>query len=150
MNKKGLTLMELVVVMVIIGIGALLIAPNMSAWLPSYRLRSAARDIASAMRNAQMKAVSTNLVYRVSFTQNPPSYIVQYENPPGSGTWVDDGRSQTLPTGISIPSVTFPGSNAQFNSNSTASAGNVRLRNARGTERRVEVASTTGRIRIIQ
>jgi prepilin-type N-terminal cleavage/methylation domain-containing protein len=81
MNKKGVTLIELIVVMVIIGIGAVLFAPNIGAFLPSYRLRSAARDIVSTMRTAQMKAVSTNLNYRVSFTKTPPTYTLQYEQP---------------------------------------------------------------------
>jgi len=144
MNKKGVTLIELIVVMVIIGILAAFFAPNIGAWLPNLRLRSAARDIVSTMRTAQMKAVSTNMAYRVSFTQAPPSYTLQYENPPG--TWVTEGATQTLPTGISISAITFLGNNAQFNSNSTAFAGSVTLQNTRGTERRVTVASSTGRI----
>jgi len=45
MNRKGVTLIELIVVMVIIAIGAVLLAPNIGAWLPNYRLRSATRDI---------------------------------------------------------------------------------------------------------
>lgn len=144
MNKKGVTLIELIVVMVIIGIGAVLLAPNIGTWLPNYRLRSATRDIVSTMRTAQMKAVSTNIAYRVSFTQVPPSYTLQYENPPL--TWVTEGVTQTLPSGISISAITFTGNNAVFNSNSTASSGSVTLRNTRGTERRVTVASSTGRI----
>ena len=39
MNKKGVTLIELIVVMVIIAIGAILLVPNIGAWLPNYRLK---------------------------------------------------------------------------------------------------------------
>ena len=60
-NRKGITLIELIVVMVIIAIGAVLMAPNIGGWLPNIRLRSATRDIASTMRVAQMKAVSNNI-----------------------------------------------------------------------------------------
>ena len=67
MNKKGVTLIELVVVFVIIAIGAVLLVPNIGGWLPNYRLRSATRDIVSTLRTAQMKAVSTNTQYRVDF-----------------------------------------------------------------------------------
>ena len=56
-NKKGITLIELVVVMIIIAIGAVLLVPNIGGWLPNYRLKSATRDIVPTMRNAQMKAV---------------------------------------------------------------------------------------------
>jgi len=67
MNQKGVTLIELIVVIVIIGIMGVLMVPNIGGWLPNYRLRSAARDIASTLRVAQMKAVSNNLSYGVVF-----------------------------------------------------------------------------------
>ncbi len=147
MNKKGVTLIELIVVMVIIGIGAVLLAPNIGTWLPNYRLRSATRDIVSTMRTAQMKAVSTNMAYRVSFTQAPPSYTLQYENPPG--TWVTEGATQTLPTGISIPSINLTtGNNAVFNTNSTSSSGSLTLQNTRGAQRQLRLTSATGRVTI--
>ena len=58
MNKRGVTLIELIVVFVIIAILAVLMVPNIGAWLPSYRLRGATRDVVSTLRTAQMKAVS--------------------------------------------------------------------------------------------
>ena len=145
MHKKGVTLIELIVVMVIIGILAAFLAPNIGAWLPNLRLRRAARDIVSTMRTAQMKAVSTNLGYRVSFTL-PASYILQYENPPG--TWVSEGVSQNLPSGISITAITIAGSNAVFNPNSTSSSGSVTLQNSKGTQRRLTLTPSTGRVTI--
>jgi len=146
MNRKGFTLLELLVVMVIIGMAALLFAPNIGAWLPNYRLRSAARDIVSTMRTAQMKAVSTNMTYRVSFTQNPPSYTLQYENPPG--TWVNEGVTQNLPSGISISAINIAGNNAVFNPNSTSSSGSITLQNSRGTQRQLTLTPSTGRVTI--
>ena len=65
-NQKGVTLLELIIVMVIIAIGATLMAPGISSWMPHYRLRSATRDIVSTMRVAQIKAISNNLTYQVS------------------------------------------------------------------------------------
>ncbi len=144
MNKKGVTLIELIVVMVIIGILAAFFAPNIGAWLPNLRLRSAARDIVSTMRTAQMKAVSTNLAYRVSFTL-PSSYILQYRNTLGS--WVNEGVTQNFPSGISIAAINFnTGNNAEFNSNSTSSSGSIRLQNTRGTERQLTITPSTGRV----
>jgi prepilin-type N-terminal cleavage/methylation domain-containing protein len=67
MSHKGITLIELVAVLVIIAIGAALWLPNIAAWLPNYRLRSAAQDIVSTMRTAQMKAVSNRMQYQVDF-----------------------------------------------------------------------------------
>jgi len=145
MHKKGVTLIELIVVMVIIGILAAFLAPNIGAWLPNLRLRSAARDIVSTMRTAQMKAVSTNMTYRVSFTP-PASYILQYENPPG--TWVSEGVNQNLPSGVSISAITIAGNNAVFNPNSTSSSGSVTLQNSKGTQRRLTLTPSTGRVTI--
>ena len=120
MHKKGVTLIELIVVIVIIGILGAFLAPNIGAWLPNYRLRGAARDIVSTMRTAQMKAVSTNLIYRVSFTL-PSSYVLQYIDT--GGTLRTEGVAQTLPSGVSISAINITGSNAVFNPNSTSSSG---------------------------
>lgn len=150
LNKKGVTLLELVIVMVIIAIGAVLIAPNIGAWLPHYRLRGATRDIVSTMRTAQMKAVSNNFQYRVSLNAEdlggfgPNAYILQRN----SGGWTNDGSVQALPAGITIISNTLPGQRAQFNTNATSSSGNVTLRNSKGSEKRIVIPSATGRIRI--
>ena len=77
MNKKGITLIELIIVLVIICIGAALMVPNFGAWMPHYRLRSAARDIVSVMRTAQMRAVSYNRSYQVAFTPALGTYVLQ-------------------------------------------------------------------------
>ncbi len=63
MNKKGVTLIELIVALAIIGIAAGFFTPNIAAWLPNYRLRSATRDMISTMRTAHFKAISSNLPY---------------------------------------------------------------------------------------
>jgi prepilin-type N-terminal cleavage/methylation domain-containing protein len=148
MDRKGVTLIELIVVMVIIAIGALLMAPNIGAMLTKYRLRTASRDIVSTMRTAQMKAVSTNMEYRVSFTiesDRTGSYILQRNT---GGIWVDEGVTQPLPKEIKVEAITFPGDNAQFNTNSTASTGSLTLKNSKGTTTRITVTASTGRIKI--
>ncbi len=80
--------------MVIIGIGAVLFIPNIGGWMPSYRLRSATRDIASTMRTAQMKAISTNMRYQVSFPSSV-SYVLQYQDT--IGTWQPEGADPNPP-----------------------------------------------------
>ena len=148
MNRKGVTLIELIVVMIIIAIGAALMAPNIAGWLPNYRLRGATRDIASAMRIAQTKAVSNNFQYRVNLNSadvGTNSYILQYNT---GGIWVNDGAIQRLPSGIIISNNTLPNDRAEFNSNSTSSSGSVTLQNTKGTQRRITLAASTGRIKV--
>ncbi len=149
LNHKGVTLVELAVVLVIIAIGAVLLAPNIAAWLPKFRLRSAARDIVSTMRIAQMKAVSNNIQYRVNFNAAEigarNSYILQHN---AGGVWIDDGALQTLPEGITINIDQLPVGRAVFNLNSTSSAGSVTLQDAKGAQRRITLTPVTGRARI--
>jgi len=143
MNKKGVTLLELIVVFVIIAIGAVLVVPNMGAWLPNYRLRSATRDIASTLRTAQVRAVSNNVDYQVSFAGS--TYVLQRNT---GGVWVSDGATQKLPTGIVIQSNTFAGSVAYFRPNSSSNGGTIVLRNIKNTTRTITVLLSTGRITI--
>ncbi len=149
MNKKGVTLIELVVVFVIIAIGAVLLAPNIGAWLPNYRLRSATRDVVSMMRTAQMKSVSTNFQYRVNLNAaeiGTNNYILEYFNT--MGAWVNDGGPRTLPSGVIISGNNLPGQHAEFNPNSTSSSGTVTLQNIKGSQKSITLTSSTGRVKI--
>ena len=147
MSRKGVTIIELIVVMVIIAIAAVLTIPNIGAWLPNYRLRTAARDIVSTMRAAQMKAVSNNQEYRVSFDAVNSSYILQVRTT--GGVWVDEGGPQKMQKGIRIHQINgLPGNSAEFNPNSTSSGGSIILRNSKEAERRIVLYSATGRIRV--
>jgi prepilin-type N-terminal cleavage/methylation domain-containing protein len=148
MNKRGITLMELIIVMAIIAVGAVLMVPNIAAWLPNYRLKSATRDIVSTMRVAQMKAVTSNVQYRVNFNDVPNGYIIQHQTTSGVNDFVDEGGTQSLPSGITLDSITFGGGLVVFNPNSTASSGNMLLKNPKGGQKKITVLSTTGRVSV--
>jgi len=142
-NKKGVTLIELIIVMVIIAIGATLIVPGIGAWIPTYRLRGATRDIVSTLRTAQMKAISMNTDYQVRFP-DATTYILEYQTTSG---WVAEGPTQTLPKGITITAFP-PGNRFLFNPNSTATTGSLTLKNNKESFRRISLTTTTGRIRV--
>jgi len=147
MNKKGVTLLELIVVMVIIAIGALALAPNIGTWMTHFRLRSAARDVTSVLRTAQMKAVSNNIAYRVNFNAGSNSFLLEYQTTAG---FKPEGTSQKLPAGVTISDVSFSGGvgYAVFNPDSTSSAGHVTLTDTKGTQRTINVSSSTGRVKV--
>ena len=147
MNRRGVTLIELIVVMVIIAIGATLTVPAIGRWIPNFRLRSATRDLVSTMRTAQVKAVSSNTSYGVAFgTSGANSYRVYRGVDP-------DGPATLLPNGVAFENNTFPIDAtlskpfAQFNGNSTSSSGGVTLKNS-NRNHRITVAAATGRVKI--
>ncbi len=145
-NKKGVTLIELIVVMVIISIGAVLLDPNIGAWLPNYRLRSATRDIVSTLRTANMKAVSTNLEYRVQLDAGPPGrYWMERGNQSSNSTeWTQEGAINDLPTGVTI---NFTG-NIEFNPDSTCNTQTITLTNSKGKQSRITLVSSTGKVNV--
>ncbi len=144
MNRRGVTLLELVIVFAIIAIGALLLVPNMSPWIQNYRLRTAARDIVSTLRTAQMKAVSTNMSYQVLFDPNERTYVLRRNT---GGLWVDEGVAQTLPSGVRYDPVPI-NNPIIFNPNSSSNGGTVGLKNQKEMPRTITVSPSTGRITI--
>ncbi len=147
MKKNGVTLIELIIVMVIIAIGATFVVPAIGSWIPNYRLKGAARDIVSILRVAQMKAVSANMEYRVKFDQSAGSYILQYRTTAG-GSWINDGEEKKLPSGIQIVDLEPDDFEAQFNPNSTSTAGSIILKNTKGTHRKITISSSTGKVNV--
>lgn len=141
-DNKGVTLVELIIVMIIIAIGAALVAPGVSSWIPHYRLRNAARDIASTMRVAQMRAISNNLTYQIAFNPGNKSYILQFQN---SGGLVNDGDPQVLSSGFQLN--TTRGDNTfQFRPDSTITGGAVNIINPKGSRKTIRLEGR--RIRI--
>lgn len=73
-GEKGVTLIELAVVMAIVGIMALFMAPAIGEWLDNFRIRQAAREISSDLQFARMKAISTGQYCTVAFNAN--GYVI--------------------------------------------------------------------------
>lgn len=67
MDKKGMTMLELLIVLSIIGVIAGLAGVTWITGLNHSSLRTGARDIASALRTAKQMAVTTNTTQQVNF-----------------------------------------------------------------------------------
>ena len=143
MKKHGFSLIELLVVLVILGIMAAIAIPGFSAWLPNYRLKSAARDIYSNMQLAKMGAIKANADWAIVFdtTAGAHRYLVCSDD--GGDNWTTTGTNTIerevdlagYKAGVSyghgnaandIPGGAFPGDDVDYTNN-------VAVFNPRGT-----------------
>ncbi|NWH06707.1 GspH/FimT family pseudopilin [Desulfobacter latus] len=74
-KNSGFTLLEVMVVTGIISVIIGIAVPNVIAWLPKYRLKSAARDIISFMQEVKLEAIKTNTTLEIIFDNSgTPGY----------------------------------------------------------------------------
>jgi len=148
-RKRGLTIIELVVVMCILGIMVLIAIPNIGRWLPRYRLRSAARDVASNMQLARLGAIKDNREWAIIFNVTGQSYrIISDRGPDGNWDTADDigYKGDVSPWTLSTRSL-CDDPNIQ-NPGGTSTAGTVYLQNNRNGAMAIRVDSSTGIIRM--
>ncbi len=122
-SKKGYTLLEVMMVVVIVGILAAVAVPNMSGWQARRELNSASRDIASMLQQARSEAVRRNMVVWVEFDSGSRTYLMR------TNTLILV-PAKTLPQGISFSAINnFASNRARFTNRGFAEAqGDVRIR----------------------
>lgn len=68
-KNSGMSLIEVCIVIVILGIGLSISVPAFKGYLPDFRLRRASADLVSNFQHAKMEAVKTNCNSTVTFGQ---------------------------------------------------------------------------------
>lgn len=88
-NSKGMTLVELMTIVVIIGIMSALAIP-MLGLTPRSRLKAAARDIISNLQLARINAIRDGVRWRVSFDTAKKEYSLSRWTGPGANDYTLD------------------------------------------------------------
>jgi type IV fimbrial biogenesis protein FimT len=145
-SKIGFTLVELMIVIAVMAILFTIAMPTFQNYMTQSRLRGAAREVASDLMEARMKAIKQNNNFKIFFTSNHEYIILDDTN--NSGT-VDSGETtQTRDIQTEFYDVTLSSNNNPiFGPNGTAAnMATVTLSNSAGS-RYVSVA-ITGRVKI--
>ncbi len=79
-NKRGVTLLELMVVVAIIGVMVAIAVPSYYAWLPKLKVNQAIFQLSGDLQYARLRAISENIPWEVQFNIAGNSYSI-YRDP---------------------------------------------------------------------
>ena len=146
---RGLTIVELLTLIVVVAILAAFAIPGMSPVVLRHRLRGAAWQLTGDLRLARQRAVTVRKRFRVCVTNcviSVPagSYSIEREDSPG--LWVSDtGAVVRLPSDVTIAATT---ETATFKTNGMAGPTSLTVSNILGSYQ-LTVANT-GRVRVCE
>lgn len=145
-RKSGFTVLELIVAIAIAMIVLGIAVPSFMTWLPTLRLSSGARQVATDLQVARMKAVSQNRKFRLNFNTSTSYYFQADLNNDGTiGSGENESGPFSLPEGITTTAGALA---SEFQPRGTASASSeITLQNGNGETKKVQVA-VVGRVTI--
>lgn len=147
-EKKGFTLIEIMIVIVIIGILSTIAVPSYQHFMARQRLNGAARMVMSDLMSARMQAVSKNNEFRILFVNNSPTYrILDDTNNNGVINAGEVVVTRNIQADYRDVNIVCSSANPIFYPRGTSNGTTVELSNLTGSKY-VIVAAFTGRVRI--
>jgi len=156
-NNKGITLLEMMIIAVVIGITSTLAIPRFGQVMEKLKLKTTGRDIVSSLRLARSSAVSQRDQFGVYFDLNSRQYVLFKDLAnPGSFTYDvgsdSDMVAKTLPARVNFGYDSFSNSVVIFRPNGSASSsGLIELYSYEDYygSYTIDVLSSTGRVKLI-
>ncbi|MCK4223854.1 MAG: GspH/FimT family pseudopilin [candidate division Zixibacteria bacterium] len=151
---KGMTLLELMIGVVVLGVIAAMAAPQFGGVLPRLKFKNKSRDIVSDMRLARSDAISQRVQFGLFFNFIQDEYIVFKDqvNPDLFTYEFGDSVIKTISLGrdISMYYCSFSNFAIVFKPDGSASSsGNVTIKNNQGSDlAEIDVLASTGRVRL--
>jgi prepilin-type N-terminal cleavage/methylation domain-containing protein len=116
LKNHGITLIELIIVIAIIGILAVALGFEFTGWMGKYRVESQVKEMYVDLMNARARAMQKNRVHFVNFP-NTTSYRIFEDTDPapdGDGILQIANDDQVLPTKTIQYALTWGGGNIIF------------------------------------
>jgi Tfp pilus assembly protein FimT len=143
----GLSLIEMVVVLLILAATAAAVAPNLISWRANMRLQSIVNELIGDLQSAKALAAKQNTTMTVQFEPTESQYRILYTNTDGEVVAL---KHEVLPPEIRIdsshPDYTLSDHRMAFTSRGGASPGTLVVSNNAGKSRKI-VISSIGKIR---
>lgn len=155
LSKKGITLIELLTVIIIIGIVSAMAVPRFDNVVTKIRHKSAVRDVLGKMRMARSYAISRGVRYGVYI--NPAGkYYITFRDSSNDGHYVpgtDPKKDSTqLAANLSFGYFGFPDSTVVFKSDGSAlESDSMEIVNDKSSEKtKIHVTGAVGRVYLSQ
>jgi prepilin-type N-terminal cleavage/methylation domain-containing protein len=96
LNKSGITLIEVIIVIAIIGILAAFGIPEISRFSADYRVRSSATELLQNMRIARAMAIKENRKYLIVFDLENQRYLIGFDGDDLNGDGIPEGDGNLM------------------------------------------------------
>lgn len=154
MKHRGFTLIELMLVLFIIGLGIAFIAPTVANSLVNVRLKSATKQLSTVLRYARSKAVSNKKTVQVFIDIDNASYSAQVPSSEDLGEGLFGATA--FPADISFKEVkigedvlTSGKMQLLFYPKGNTSGGEIVLENSRGRIYKITIDPIIGKVKIV-